>query len=72
MPMMIFISVDLPAPFSPISACTSPARTEKSTPERRDPEEGLADVFDFQDAPLLVTSPAPLRGRIGVDRVMRV
>src|SRR5581483_3569659 len=28
----MFISVDLPAPFSPRSACTSPARTSKSTP----------------------------------------
>src|SRR5688500_9176311 len=28
----MFISVDLPAPFSPRSACTSPARRSKSTP----------------------------------------
>ena len=28
---MILISVDLPAPFSPISACTSPDWTLKST-----------------------------------------
>src|SRR5919112_5419894 len=26
-PVMILISVDLPAPFSPMSACTSPARS---------------------------------------------
>ncbi len=26
------MSVDLPAPFSPISACTSPGITSKSTP----------------------------------------
>ena len=31
-PLMIFISVDLPAPFSPHSACTSPRRSSKSTP----------------------------------------
>src|SRR6476619_7098473 len=30
--MRIFISVDLPAPFSPTSACTSPRSTEKFTP----------------------------------------
>ena len=31
-PAMIFTSVDLPAPFSPSSACTEPARTVKSAP----------------------------------------
>jgi hypothetical protein len=31
-PDTILISVDLPAPFSPTRACTSPARTSKSTP----------------------------------------
>src|SRR5580704_2452612 len=31
-PARIFISVDLPAPFSPTSACTSPAATSKDTP----------------------------------------
>src|ERR1700750_168561 len=30
-PERIFISVDLPAPFSPMMACTSPGRTSKST-----------------------------------------
>ena len=30
-PKRIFISVLFPAPFSPISACISPRRTEKST-----------------------------------------
>src|SRR5215208_970356 len=29
---MIFTSVDFPAPFSPTSACTSPARSSRSTP----------------------------------------
>src|SRR3954468_399161 len=29
---MIFASVDLPAPFSPTSACTSPAASSRSTP----------------------------------------
>src|SRR5664279_3907854 len=33
-PARIFNSVDLPAPFSPASACTFPAASEKSTPER--------------------------------------
>src|SRR6516165_1489988 len=32
MPARIFISVLLPAPFSPIKACTSPAQTRRSTP----------------------------------------
>src|SRR5687768_5706768 len=32
MPLMTLISVLLPAPFSPISACTSPLRSEKPTP----------------------------------------
>src|SRR5476651_2194887 len=31
-PVMIRISVDLPAPFSPTSACTSPERRSKETP----------------------------------------
>src|SRR6267142_7046747 len=31
MPAMIFISVDLPAPFSPINACTVPACSRKPT-----------------------------------------
>ena len=31
-PVMILISVDLPAPFSPTSACTSPARRSNDTP----------------------------------------
>src|SRR4051812_21135136 len=31
-PEIVLISVDLPAPFSPSSACTSPARTSKLTP----------------------------------------
>jgi hypothetical protein len=31
-PDMILMSVDLPAPFSPRSACTSPARTSNDTP----------------------------------------
>ena len=31
-PATIFISVDLPAPFSPISACTVPGRTRNCTP----------------------------------------
>src|SRR5687768_8721661 len=30
-PLRIFNNVDLPAPFSPINACTDPARTSKET-----------------------------------------
>ena len=33
-PARIFTSVDLPAPFSPMSACTSPWRTANDTPLR--------------------------------------
>ena len=33
-PVMILMSVDLPAPFSPTSAWTSPGRTSKDTPCR--------------------------------------
>src|SRR5512136_733256 len=33
-PARIFISVDLPAPFSPTMACTSPPSAEKSTPRK--------------------------------------
>jgi hypothetical protein len=33
-PATIFTSVDLPAPFSPSSACTEPARTERPAPMR--------------------------------------
>src|SRR6187200_1483328 len=32
-PVSTLMSVDLPAPFWPIRACTSPARRRKSTPE---------------------------------------
>ena len=33
-PARIFSSVDLPAPFSPTSACASPSATSKLTPRR--------------------------------------
>src|SRR6516162_9778642 len=33
-PLRIFMSVDLPAPFSPTSAWTSPGRSVRSTPRR--------------------------------------
>src|SRR6185436_13468802 len=33
-PVMILISVDFPAPFSPTSACTSPACRSNDTPRR--------------------------------------
>src|ERR1700722_18150731 len=32
----MFASVDLPAPFGPMRACTSPSRTTRSTPRRMD------------------------------------
>src|SRR5262249_27840961 len=33
-PLRIFISVDFPAPFSPMSACTSPGATSNETPRK--------------------------------------
>src|SRR5918993_4113567 len=46
-PVTILISVDLPAPFSPTRACTSPARSSKVTPlSARTP----AKVFEIDSA----------------------
>ena len=43
-PVMILISVDLPAPFSPTSACTSPAsQVERHAAQRADAFERLGD-----------------------------
>ena len=33
-PLIVFSAVDLPLPFAPSSATTSPRRTRKSTPRR--------------------------------------
>ena len=49
-PVMILTSVLLPAPFSPTSACTSPATRSKETPpERLHAAEPLADVDEAEE-----------------------
>ena len=49
MPAMIFISVDLPAPFSPISAWTRAAlQPELDVVERDDARKFLADALDLE------------------------
>ena len=46
----MFISVDLPAPFSPSSACTSPApQIEVDAVVRDDPGEALRDPAQLED-----------------------
>jgi hypothetical protein len=47
-PAMIFISVDFPAPFPPISACTWPASSVKSIPSARHAGELFADLASFK------------------------
>ena len=48
-PAMIFISVDFPAPFSPISACTLPARTlQRHLIQRENAWERLAHAVHFE------------------------
>src|SRR6185295_15301365 len=49
---MILTRVDLPAPFSPSSACTSPARRSKLTPSSaRTPGKLLAMSFSSNSGP---------------------
>src|SRR5207248_10931484 len=43
-PALHLISVDFPAPLSPTSAITSPARTSKSTPLRASTEPKLLNI----------------------------
>src|SRR4051812_16345330 len=58
MPQTILTSVDLPAPFSPSSACTSPARRLKLTPSRaRTPGKLFAMSFSAKSG----SSKASLR-----------
>ena len=50
----MFISVDLPAPFSPSSACTSPLRRSKSTWSFATmPGEPLGDPAQLENGPLV-------------------
>src|SRR4051812_13913324 len=62
----MFESVLLPAPFSPSSACTSPAAASKSTPSfARTPGNRLVipRISTAGEAPVV---PAPLRTRTGL------
>ena len=60
MPPSTFIRVDLPAPFSPIRACTSPGMTSKRhAVERAHAGKGLDDVFETQGRGSSVISSAP-------------
>ena len=64
MPARRLIRVDLPAPFSPISAWTSPARTSKSTASRT----GLPwKLFDRSVAASMTGSIAAAEGAQGVE-----
>ena len=46
---MMFINVDLPAPFSPISACTVPARTlQRHVVEREHAGKRLPHALHFE------------------------
>ena len=50
-PAMIFISVDLPAPFSPMTAWTVPrAQPQRDVVERHHPGEGLAHIIHLEEA----------------------
>ena len=50
-PVMTLMSVDFPAPFSPISAWISPGfRSKCTSSSARTPGEGLGDVPQLQDA----------------------
>ena len=48
-PLMIFISVDFPAPFSPSKTCTSPASSSRFTPSNAmTPGKRFADALEAQ------------------------
>ena len=56
-PARILISVDLPAPFSPSSACTSPAaEVEIDAVERERAGEALGEAADGEQAALRAAS----------------
>ena len=59
-PLRILTSVDLPAPFSPSSACTSPGRTASDTSSRATvaPKCFLSPTTSNADAPLPLSSTA--------------
>src|ERR1700681_4556600 len=62
-PARIFIRVDLPAPFSPTSACTSPATTSNVTPSSaRTP----ANVFTMSRIVSNVSGTSPLLRGVGL------
>ena len=61
-PSMMFISVDLPAPFSPAMAWTSPRRSSKSTP--RSAWMAPNDLLTWKSEDDLVGHTVELRGRV--------
>ena len=64
-PVMILISVDLPAPFSPTSACTSPARSSNETSfQGADARERFADAdgLEVRSAPRVLRRVDTLLG----------
>src|SRR6185369_14213352 len=80
-PAMIFISVDLPAPFSPMSACTVPARTcidtssSATTPGKafRTPCTSTRGFMSCATlTPLNMTSKTRIRLKVGVVGVGRL
>src|SRR5215203_501328 len=73
-PVMIFTSVDLPAPFSPTSAWISPARSSKSTPSRaRAPANRLTmPSMRRRGSPVIARSATLIRVRDELCRVASV
>ena len=74
---MTFISVDLPAPFSPSTACTSPRRdVEVDVGQRRDGAEALADAAQRERGVMRFTAETRRRGelarRCGVSATPRL
>src|SRR3954469_21886943 len=75
-PARVFISVDLPAPFSPTIAWTSPARRSRSTPWRTSTPTKLLRIPCISRSGAAVCSdigaPHGQRGRVGhVDPGLR-
>src|SRR4051794_18682935 len=60
-PVMTFTNVDLPAPFSPISACTSPGRSLNDTPlSACTPAKDFVMPVNSRSALTRVPSPATI------------
>src|ERR1041385_5405095 len=68
-PAITFISVLLPAPFSPMSACTSPSRSSRSTPSSATVGPNDLEMFDNLRASILFVLAA--RSNLVVERLRR-